>query len=281
MAGFFKNFGAGGTDFITDPLYSGNKRFIERALGRTLGAPGQILIFDDQAIIEGEELRGYLAQWRQPEGKTGFIRSLSDASLNFEGDTLADLEKIIETAPEVKRCLAQRMIEYYVGPNQSVPGDWKESLAKKLSVGRSESTAAYVDTVREIVLSKTFTVSNPEPGVCYEESDTGAKSGVPCEVQYLLQRNCVQCHSSNVAAGGLALDRMGKLSDGSSNFAHSSGATKCQQSRAKTFELLLKSLTTTDEDKRMPLMKHMDAMDREKLIRWATEQSASESSSKR
>jgi hypothetical protein len=84
----------------------------------------------------------------------------------------------------------------------------------------------------------------------------------------------VQCHSANAASGGLALDRMGSLSDGSSNFYHTSGATNCQQTRVETFDALLQSLTTSDEDKRMPLMKHMDPLDREKLIRWVTEESA-------
>jgi mono/diheme cytochrome c family protein len=274
MAGFFKNHGIAGINLITEALSPEIKKGLEEITGQTVGGPGEILVFDDLAFIAGAELQDYLSQWRKPRGQTAYIRSLSDPQLNLEGDTLADLETIIQTAPEVKRCLAQRMVEYYIGPDQSVPGEWKDDLANRLNVSNSESAKAYVDVVREIVLSKTFLVPDPEPGVCYEESDSASKTGIPCEISHLLQRNCVQCHSANAASGGLALDRMGSLSDGSSNFYHTSGATNCQQTRVETFDALLQSLTTSDEDKRMPLMKHMDPLDREKLIRWVTEESA-------
>lgn len=267
LAGFFKNHGLTGIDFHSDPTFGGYLDLIRaRFIADPLHEP--LLIFDDLSLLKGEEVREYRSQWLPPRGVTAFIRSSVQPELNTSGEDLNDLFAIIGDAPEVRTCLAKRLLDYFVGPGQSWPRSTIDTLSKQLSSG-ADGVQSYKDAVKTIVLSATFAQEDPEPGVCYEEGANGATT-LSCEIQSLLQKNCVGCHSASFQSGGLALDRQGRLSDGRWAFAHERQG--CQVDPRETYQAIAESLVSAEASRRMPLLKHIEAHEREELLVWARAQ---------
>jgi hypothetical protein len=266
LAGFFKSHGLLGINFHSDPSFGGLLDEFRQRYGMNPSEP--FMIFDDLSIIVGSEVADYRSQWLPPTGQTAYVRSNLQSQLNKSGDSLNDLFSIIKEAPEVRTCMTRRLLDYFVGPKQSFPQVWVDQLARGLSQ-QADPIAAYRQTVKRILLSATFAQDDPVPGVCYEAFTQRPKE-LTCEIESLLQKNCVMCHSQQNNSGGLALDRIGHLEDGRLAFAHSRDG--CQVDPATTLQAIVDSLSTTNTARRMPLLKHIDPFEREDLLNWTKRQ---------
>lgn len=261
MAGFFRNRGIFGSNFE-------NKN---------------IMLFDDQALFQGEKYNSYMNTWKAPselgrEWNVGYIRSATDPKKNSYGDSIADLMKIIRTSNEVKQCLTKRMTEYFLGSDQVYDAGWVSSLAKNFEAADKSgdagaSSQAFKEVVKKLLLSNTFVKQDPEKNQCYDYAPGEEVSSLPCEVSFLINKNCVQCHSANGAAGGLDLSTWSKRGTGELNFSHID-RNGIQQTKSQTFEKLITSLSTNDKEKLMPLNKFMAPTERAQIYKWIERESS-------
>ena len=248
MAGFFKEIGISGISFKT----------------------ADRLLFDDGAQIDREKYQG---AWKASEGsgrtwEIGYIRSTESQSLNSWGESVQDLFKIIETSPEVKRCIVRRLTDYFVGKDQAVDAGYIDHLTQRfIEESKTNSTEALKNTIASLVTSKTFRTPDPVSNACYDYAPgTDASKRPPCHVAFVLERNCGSCHSSKSSAGGLDLTGWIRLEDGKLAFPHRRGGKQLSQS--DSFASIQERLTIMDKAKRMPLDMHMSAADREALFVW-------------
>jgi hypothetical protein len=264
MAGFFRNTGPGGENL--------------EGLG--------LMVFNDQLVIQNASYVNYMNSWKTPEGlgrkwNIGYIRSAIDHSRNVYGENLSDLSAIINTSLEVKQCLTKRMAEYFLGKDQVYDLGWINSLAQKFEVAaKSQSpgatSAAFKDVTKELLLSQTFSTADPQPDKCYDFAPGQTASSLPCEISFIIQNNCVQCHSSQGASGGLDLSSWSIQSNGETNFRHISRSGE-QQSKKTTFDKLLESLTISNSAKQMPMGKFMSNNDRAQIYKWLNKEAQSKS----
>ena len=262
MAGFFRNIGVLGNDFEN----------------------GNAILFDDGASRKNEAFKSYLDAWLAPAEagrmwNVGYIRSATDSSRNTYGESLQDLISIMKTSSEVKQCLTKRLTEYFLGKDQVYDTEWVNGLAQRfeqagVSPNSGGSSQAFRDITKSLLLSNTFVKADPEKNQCYDFAQGHENSTLPCEISYLIKKNCVQCHSSNGAAGGLDLSAWKSQGHGDTNFTHLDNAGQ-QQSKRSTFDKLLESLSTADEAKLMPLSKFMSPSDRAQIYKWVSREAKS------
>jgi hypothetical protein len=244
MAGFFRRQGYFGIDFNDD----------------TLAANGGQIIFDDFATLN---FVNYESAWRAPAGSgrqfdVGYIRSTRDPSVNSYGDTLADLDELLRTAPEVERCFAQRMFEYFNGADQAVDPGFLDVVASDMKAGGAERMQYGI--VR-ILTGETFRAADRNTNVCYDLApDTDPDHRPPCEVASILRTHCSSCHSSDNAQAGLDLTRW-ESQDGGFGFAS-------RVSRTETFTRMLDRVSTSDLTRQMPQARDMPLRSREQLALW-------------
>lgn len=249
MAGFFRDFGY---------LFSDYRKSDQ-------------IRFDDNASAYTEE---YSKAWLAPKdaGRTwnvGFIRSASRQDLNVYGSELEDLFRIIKTEPEVKRCIVKRMFEYYAGIDQTLDVGFLEYLTNEfVTVAKADSTRAFKEVSKMIVLGQTFRESDPQTDVCYDYPPGYDPAGKPpCKVARILEKNCASCHFSTFDKPFLDLTAWEIQADGKYSFPHLDKDGN-QLPPHQTFEKILDRLSTQDPERRMPLKKHMDTLDREALFKW-------------
>ncbi len=250
MAGFFRDKGISGIDFENRPF----------------------LVFDDQAIITGDQLNRYHASWED----IGYIRSTRNRDDNDYGRSLADLFGILHQAPEVKQCLVRRMAEYFLGKNQVFDGGWLAHLTETFNQD-GPSSAAYKSVVKQLVTSNTFSNPDPASDQCYDFYPAApGPNALPCAVAHVVHNNCALCHSSANARGGLDMSRwieIGRDDQGRSimNFPHVDAAGN-QQGRATTLARLSERLNTPDPARSMPKNMDMNAVDKARLFQWVVQQ---------
>lgn len=262
MAGFFRYNGVAGMSF---------EKF-------------DFLIFDDAAQINASQLDDYLGSWRAPsdagrEWNVGYIRSPKKTQLNSYGESLRDLAQIIRDSKEVRQCLTRRMAEYFLGKEQVFDGEWINSLAMKFDQAAASpdpgaSSRAFKEVAKDLVLSTTFSTPDPEATQCYDFVPGHQPTTLPCEVAYVIKKNCSNCHSGEGASGNLDLSAWQRMSDGSFSFSHGDDEG-AQLPKSETFKRLLERLSTNDESKLMPLNKHMSATERAQLYKWVNKEGES------
>jgi hypothetical protein len=251
MAGFFRNHGA--------------------LFGDSSNAPD--IVFDDLASVDRA---AYQSAWRAPEGAgrkwdVGYIRSPRWKEQNSYGESIGDLTKIIRSAPEAKRCLMKRLTEYVVGENQTMDGAYLDKLTENFEKdAATNSSIAFRNAMVEILQSATYQTRNPNPQQCYDFAPGTKPDGrPPCRVAYILQKNCVQCHSNAADAfNTLDLSKWVLAPDGKSHvFPHLN--SKDQQFPAQeTLERMSSRLSNVDPKKRMPKNKPMSSQERQELFLW-------------
>lgn len=251
MAGFFRDYGMNFGEYAWKPK----------------------IRFDDNA---GMNLSDYQSAWRAPEGSSrswniGYIRSSSKESLNSYGSSIEDLFKLFRTEPEVKRCLVKRMFEYYVSDLQALDGGYHDYLTEIFTqAALLNSTRAFKDVTKMILLSQSYRTTDPVSDHCYDYPPGYDPAGAPpCQVAHILVKNCASCHYGTFEEPYLDLTRWRALPNGTFNFPHYD-ENDVQKSTAETFEKMLDRLTTSNPQKRMPLRKHMSALDREVLFKWVS-----------
>ena len=263
MAGFFRSSGRGG-----EVLQSKNR-----------------IEFDDLRVLEGAEYSKYMDSWKAPAASgriwdVGFIRSVDQSNLNSYGETLEDLFKIIKAAPETKTCLTRRLAEYTLGVKQTYDGGWIKYLAQefvdasKPDAPAGASSAAFKKSIKAMVLSNAFTKDDPSATECYDFAPGTPASQLPCQVSFIIQKNCATCHSSG-GGGGLDLTQWAKRPDGRLWFSHKDLETQTDVPFSESHSRLLAALSTSDGDTRMPLNKEMDAVERATLFKWLQSQPTS------
>lgn len=260
MAGFFRDRGIVGINFASLPFH----------------------LHDDQLKREGTDLTKYLASWKAPQGSTrtwdvGYVRSSKKESLNSYGESLNDLFKTIRDAPESKTCLTKRLAEYMLGIGQVYDGRWVDYLAKefkdaaKPTAAPGDSSKAFKKVVKSLVLSRTFSTPDPVKGKCYDFAPDSEPSGLPCEVAYIVEKNCTSCHSGEGAPKGLDLSSWKTLANGASGFVHIDETSGQQLGRSASLTRIACGLSPTEQCgpvKLMPFNKEMDAVERATLYKW-------------
>ena len=255
MAGFFRHKGIFGVDLE----------------GKNM------MIFDDQAVVQNEKYSQYMSTWKAAsesgrEWNIGYIRSAKDPRKNSYGESIADLMKIIRSSSEVKQCLTKRMTEYFLGVDQVYDAGWVNAMAQKFEAADKSqepgaSSQAFKEVVKNLLLSNTFVKQDPEKNQCYDYAPGHEPSNLPCEVSFLINKNCSQCHNASGASGGLDLTSWVKIGSDESNFSHISSDGN-QQPKKYTFDKLIESLSTSDEGKLMPLNKFMSPTERAQIYKW-------------
>ena len=248
MAGFFKDRGAVGWDF---------------------GAQDQIF-FDDLAAANRAD---YVEAWAAPPGSgrawnIGYIRSSTNLALNSYGESLEDLGRIVQAAPEVKACLVRRAFEFFNGPDQLVdPGYLAALTGQFVDEAGVASSRAFKNLVRRVLTGQTFRQVDPRSDECYDVAPDARPSRPPCAVAFIVQENCAACHTGTAAQGGLDLLGWTRDSQGIETFPH---RTKdgAQLPAAETVKRLLERITTSDPARLMPLGRSMPARQREALYLW-------------
>jgi len=251
MAGFFKDLGYGGYDFTPT---------------------NNLIRFDDMTVLERDE---YQKEWKAApassrEWNIGYIRSSEYESKNVYGETMGDLFKIIQTAPEVKRCIVKRSAEYILGENQVIDAGYLNHLSDEFEeTAKKNSNQAMKKIWTQLLVSKTFSEPDRQTDQCYDYAPGESPAGKPpCRVAYLLQKNCVQCHGSTNSFGRLDLSKWIKLDSGKMSFPHLDKNGK-QKAQKQTMDAILYRLTVGNSDLRMPLKMYMDNGDREQLVLWS------------
>ena len=250
MAGFFRNHGALFSDSATSDI-----------------------VFDDLASMDRA---AYHSAWRAPEGAgrkwdVGYIRSPRWTEQNNYGESVADLSKIIRQAPEAKRCLMKRLTEYVIGENQTMDGAYLDKLTETFEKdAAANSSTAFKNAMLSLLESHTFQTRNPNPQQCYDYAPgTSAEDRPPCRVAYILQKNCVTCHSKyGEGFNTLDLSKWITAPDGKGHvFPHLN--SKDQQIAAQeTLQRMASRLSDNDPKRRMPKNKPMSSQERQELFLW-------------
>jgi len=249
MAGFFRNYG---NNFLD---YTGQSK----------------IHFDDNAQMP---LADYVKAW-QPDAdhplNVGYVRSTQDPSQNYYGSSLDDLFTFLKTAPEARRCLVRRAYEYLVSPNQTLDGEYLDFLTNEFNADTvtSGSAIALKNVFKSIVLGKAFSTPNADHDTCYDRKPGHLDSGTeaPCKVSSILAQNCVKCHMSTDDSGNLDLAHWQKLPDGNYGFPHLDDSGVAIPA-AKTFQMMIDRIGSTDPESRMPYLSDMASQDRQQLFQW-------------
>lgn len=254
MAGFFRRNGFSGTEYDS----------------QTLAQAGNVITFDDGASAD---FGTYEQAWKAAPGaghdfEVGYIRSTSDDSLNSYGDTLADLDGILQTAPEVERCFVQRMFQHFNGADQAVDPGFLDDVATEI---HGKGADRMVTALTRIIGGETFKAADRNTSVCYDlapGTETGERP--PCEVASILKANCVTCHGGANPQAGLDLSKWEKQSDGQYGFRDVVAGKHV--GRADVLAKMLDRVTTSDLTRQMPQGRDMPLRAREQLALWLEQQ---------
>jgi len=259
MAGFFRSYGAFFFNYAQEPE----------------------IIFDDLA---SKDRKLYEAVWKAarkaaPAWNVGYIRSSRYQSSNNYGSTMADLSRIARAAPEVKRCLMRRLFEYVVAEHQTIDSGYLDHLTKQFEAETARSSSsAMKNAIVRVLLSKAYDEPDADPKRCYDlaPGETN-RTGPPCRVAAILNKNCSQCHSTGAAQENAARFDVGAwiLAPGGKEraFRHVD-ASSVQLTAQESLSRLIERLSTHDQSQRMPKGRVMPSDERQELFLWAQEELA-------
>jgi hypothetical protein len=246
MAGFFRERGIFGYDFSAqkeiffDDFVSANRSDYERPW---------------KSNIEGRE-------WN-----IGYIRSVKNTNENLYGSKITDLLRILQKAPEVKQCFIKRAFEYVVGEGQSMDSAWANEVLQRYEASEAENPKeAMKGLFADLISSDTFAQINRDRQECYDFAAGTKSSNLPCPIRGIIEKNCQSCHSETNRQAGLDLTNWQPMQGSSGGFVW--------QSEGKTIagtegvQRIIDRLNTSDDDKRMPLMKLMPDAERQSLFHW-------------
>jgi hypothetical protein len=256
MAGFFRSYGAYFFDYSTSPD----------------------IIFDDLA---NKDRSLYEAVWKagskmQSSWNVGYIRSARYQSYNSYGTSIADLSRILRTAPEVKRCLVKRLHEYIVAEDQTIDRGYLDYLTREFEAeAATNSSAAVKNTIVRILQSAAYEQRNADPKRCYDVAP-GSVAGVgpPCRVAFILSKHCSQCHNAGGDDGAARFDVGTWMSapDGRSRIFRHLDDKMVQLSARDSLARVIERLSSFDPATRMPKGKVMPNDERQELFLWAQEE---------
>ena len=252
MAGFFKDRGRFLSDFSNKPT----------------------ITFDDNVT---RDRITYQEAWRAPAGSgrdwnIGFIRSLAQPRRNSYGEHLEDLYDILRTAPEVRRCLVRRVVDYLVSSEQTVDTGYMDYLIEQYDqeLQAGTSAKAFKKTLKTLLLSETFRVHDPDPEECYDRRPGAtAIAGVPCRVAGIFQKYCVACHGPSSSASAAQIDFTSWVADANGEMAFFyEDASGLPLSRSQQIAHIADRLNSTDPARRMPVGRVLPVTERHELLLW-------------
>lgn len=258
MAGFFRNYGAYFYDYSTSPF----------------------VIFDDLVSTDRAAYEDY---WRVKTGETkklnvGFIRSPRWDQHNTYGQNMSDLSRILRGAPEVKRCLMRRLVEYFVADEQAIDSGYLDDLTSQFTAdARENSATAIKNAMVRVIQSAAYRQRDADPSRCYDFAGPAQPpGGPPCRVASLLAKNCAQCHGGGVdQEGGLDLSSWVEMEAASgvrrSAFPHVD-AKGVQIAPRDTLARMAERLAINDPRRRMPLQRVMPGQERQELYLWVQDE---------
>ncbi len=269
MAGFFRSRGVLGTDF-EDPA---TVKLLNIALEQAGMEPAAFL-FDDQTALNQKQKLEYYNSWKggtkNSGWNVGYIRSSSDLSKNSYGQSLQDLFGIIRSAPEAKQCLVQRMAEYFIGSNLTYDLGWLQAITERMNA-EANSSRGVATALKLIINSYAFREQNPVEGQCYDflDADGQTKQDLPpCEVNVILQQNCISCHNSTHPSRGLDLSVWRADAGGRNGFSHVTGNGQEFLDVCQSFEKIKERISNSDLGQVMPPGAVMPTSQKEKLYLW-------------
>lgn len=245
MAGFFRNRGIGGFDF----------------------GQAEDIRFDDNAKVSRED---YFKNWQRKDGtwNVGYVRSPEDVSLNTypENNDLAGLFELIKNSDEPKRCLVEKAFKYFLGEKVTVDGEFQNLYAEKfLQNSKTSSVDGMKSLVKDIVRTNSFVTESPVKGECYDLPEgVDLANRPPCSINFIIQKNCANCHGEMSKLGGLDMTTWSPTS----GFKHDNA----NLSHLDVLQRIEERLTTSDKNIRMPLRKHIDSTELQDLIHWISQQ---------
>jgi hypothetical protein len=259
MAGFFKHLGQGGNSF------EGLKN----------------IFFDDFATMDRQQ---YELAWKDGPGKRewniGLIRSQYDEKLNHYGESIEDLFKIIQTAPEVKKCIVKRASEYLLGKNTLIDPGYLDYLSRNfITEAQVNSSVAIRNLFKRLVLSNTFAQKIKKPDVCYDSApgpkeyqEFNVNKSPPCQIAHLFQKNCGSCHKSDFGPGNLNLTNWIQNAQGEYFFAHFDDQGK-SLSKSESIDRLIDRISSNDDELTMPpISHHISSIERAEMYKWLIKQ---------
>ncbi len=237
------------------------------------------IVFDDLSTAERVK---YEATWRAPAGagrewNVGYIRSAAAPGGNDYGSTLADLSRIIRSAPEAKRCIVRRLFEYMVAPDQMIDAGWLDHLTQAFAREAAVNSAeAFKNTILRIAQSRAFRARDLAARQCYDHAPgTNPEDAPPCRITHVLKKNCAGCHdSAQDGDGNLDLGGWIKAPDGRNRTFPHLDKVWDQVAPEVTLTKLVERLAARDPKLRMPKNRLMRADERDELMQWAQQELA-------
>ena len=213
-----------------------------------------------------------------PVWDVGYVRSAKIRGKNSYGKhpedpTFTDLMEIMRDAPEVKKCFVRRAVEYMWGEDQTIDGSFLDELTQNYQLkADAHPKEAIKDLFKTLAMSKTFRASFADSSRCYDfGKDVDPNSRLPCQIAYVVEKNCVFCHTRADSAGALNLSVWGEVMPGKFGFRHLDENGK-QRDPLQTFHIMSERLQSTDPNKRMPKKKFISDQDRDALYVWLQNQ---------
>ncbi len=238
------------------------------------------IIFDDLA---SKERKLYESLWKaankaERTWNIGYIRSSRWQTHNSYGSSMADLSRIVRSAPEVKRCLMRRLHEYVVAEHQTIDSGYLDYLTRTFEAeAATDPSGAMKSAIVRILQSSAFEQPDADPRRCYDLAPGATVGpGPPCRVSSILTKNCGQCHHAGGEKGAERLDVHSWIvaPDGKQrSFRHVDADTQ-QLSAQDSLARVIERLSSFDQKTRMPLGRVMPNDERQELFLWAQEELA-------
>ena len=257
MAGFFRSYGAYFFDYSRSPD----------------------IIFDDLA---NKDRARYEAVWKaagktQPNWNIGYIRSARWQSYNSYGTSMADLSRILRTAPEVKRCLVKRLHEYMVAEDQTIDRGYLDYLTREFEAeAATSSSTAVKNTIVRLLQSAAYEQRNADPKqLLRRAARLGRRRGAA--MPRGLHPAARTARSATTRAARTAQPgSMSALGSRHRTAAAASSATSTTRWRSSpprdSLARVIERLSSSDAATRMPKGKVMPNDERQELFLWAQEE---------
>ncbi len=267
MAGYFRYHGAIGFNF-EDPLLNRERDYPVSEQDQDYFAAR--FFFDDLTTLNQEQYDEYLNSWRATNGNSWHVGYLGEQKVGFdgpEGTELVDLFKFIRSSKVARQCLTERLATYILGENQVYDRGWLHEVGASMDSAPT-SAIGFKDAVAALVKSQTFKQLDPVKGECYDFAEDYKPEGTPpCEVAFVLEKNCVKCHKAGNEEGDLNLESWVATKNGQYSFRHLDADERIY-SKEESLQEILRRITTTNRRERMPKKMGLAAADFEILKAW-------------
>lgn len=284
--------GAGETAHASSPACQGCHYKLDPMGGifRYIGANGasfvgqDALIFDDDAIVQGDAYKDYLKGWA-PNGheQIGVYKAKDTPHPGWQSTVVEvpkedDLGKLMyflrRNSPEAKQCIARRMAEFFISNKQVYDGGWLGDLTAYIDSGEGSGEFLRLGITR-LMMSNSFKRRENQLNQCYDFAENATiGSTPPCDISLVIENNCVRCHNGSfVPNSKITYVNFGKwvdFPDGGKGFEHYElvNGVKKLRDRRSSLEEIRERINSSDSKRRMPTVGAMSLNDRSGFTKW-------------